>query len=39
LAVINAIMLTKIAWSFYYGGDSGGLCYHPLSWAWSSATW
>jgi hypothetical protein len=26
LAVINAIMLTKIAWSFYYGGDSGGLC-------------
>ena len=22
LAVINAIMLTKIAWSFYYGGDS-----------------
>ncbi len=23
LAVINAIMLTKIAWSFYYGGDSG----------------
>jgi len=23
LAVINAIMLTKIAWSFYYGSDSG----------------
>ena len=23
LAVINAIMLSKIAWSFYYGGDSG----------------
>jgi hypothetical protein len=23
LAVINAIMLTKIAGSFYYGGDSG----------------
>ena len=23
LAVINAIMLTKVAWSFYYGGSSG----------------
>jgi hypothetical protein len=23
LVVINTIMLTKIAWSFYYGGDSG----------------
>ena len=23
LAVINAIMLSKIAWSFHYGGDSG----------------
>ena len=23
LAVINAMMLTKVAWSFYYGGDSG----------------
>ena len=23
LAVINAIMLTKMVWSFYYGGDSG----------------
>ena len=23
LATINAIMLSKIAWSFYYGGDSG----------------
>ena len=23
LAVINAIMLSKIAWSFYHGGDSG----------------
>jgi hypothetical protein len=23
LAVINAMMLTKSAWSFYYGGDSG----------------
>ena len=31
LAVINAIVLTKTAWSFYYGGDSGGLCYRPLS--------
>lgn len=23
LAVINAIALSKIAWSFYYGGESG----------------
>lgn len=23
LAVINAMVPTKIAWSFYYGGDSG----------------
>jgi hypothetical protein len=23
LAVVNATMLTKTTWSFYYGGDSG----------------
>jgi hypothetical protein len=30
LAVINAIVLTKIAWSFYYGGDSGWALLPPV---------
>jgi len=29
LVVVNAIMLTKVAWSFYYAGDSGWALLSP----------
>jgi len=29
LAVINAMILAKVAWSFYYGGESGWILLPP----------
>ena len=31
LVVLDSLMLAKIAWSFYYGGEAGWPCYRPPS--------